>query len=153
MTEQSGVIQANRIRVLLVDDSQTFLRAAQQYLRTEPELELVSVLSDPEQALEQLDHIQPDLVLTDLNMLKMTGLELISALRTRSSKVAIIALTLWNTASYRQAAFLAGADGFVSKESMVRDLMPTVRRIIYPRITRVAIPTTSQFKAYRGAEA
>jgi DNA-binding NarL/FixJ family response regulator len=128
----------SKIKVLLVDDSRVFLKAATGFLRTEPELDIVGALADAGEALEQIGELQPHVVLTDLNMPGMTGLELITRLRVRMPHVAIIAVTLLSSPSYRQAAFLAGADGFVAKDTLVSDLLPAIKRSVYPRQARAS---------------
>jgi two-component system response regulator NreC len=67
--------------------------------------------------------------LIDLAMSDLPGLDLIPQLRAALPEIGIIALTLFDTDDYRQAALAAGADGFVSKNTMNTDLIPTIQKI------------------------
>jgi DNA-binding NarL/FixJ family response regulator len=73
--------------------------------------------------------VQPDVALIDLSMSDLPGLELIPQLRCAQPKMGIIALTLMDTNDYRKAALAAGADDFVSKNTMNTDLLPAIQKI------------------------
>jgi NarL family two-component system response regulator LiaR len=124
------VSDENKIRVLLVDDSQVFLRAATAYLQRQPELEIVSALTSAVDVLEQIEELQPQVVLADLNMPGMTGLELITRLKELTPNVRLIALTLLSAARHRQAALAAGADDYVSKGDLISHLLPAIHRAV-----------------------
>ena len=118
-----------------MDDSQVFLKAATEFLRRQPELAVISALTGAEEVLERIGELRPHVVLVDLDMPGMTGLELISRLRDLTPHVRLIALTLLSAAGHRQAALAAGADDFVSKVDLVSDLLPAIRRVaLEPRV-------------------
>jgi len=119
-----------KIRVLLVDDSQVFLKAATEFLRRQPELAVISALTKAEEVLERMGELRPHVVLADLNMPGMTGLELISHLRDLAPHVRLIALTLLSATSHRQATLAAGADDFVAKADLVSDLLPAIQQVV-----------------------
>jgi DNA-binding NarL/FixJ family response regulator len=120
------------IRVLLVDDNPTFLRIAARFLREhcDGELEVVGALCGGQAAVEEAPKLRPQVILLDLAMSDLHGLEAIPLLRAELPEVGIIALTLLDTEGYRQAAQAAGADGFVAKATMSTDLLPTIRRVM-----------------------
>ncbi len=72
----------------------------------------------------------PDIVLIDLAMPQVSGMEAILRLRAAWPKIGIIALTLLDTNGYRQAALTAGADGFVAKDNLNTKLLPAIRQVM-----------------------
>jgi DNA-binding NarL/FixJ family response regulator len=119
------------IRVLLVDDNATFLRIAARFLREhcDDELEVVGVLHGGKIAVEEAPTLRPQVILLDLAMSDLHGLEAIPLLRAELPEVGIIALTLLDAEAYRPAALAAGADDFVGKATMSADLLPAIRRV------------------------
>jgi DNA-binding NarL/FixJ family response regulator len=119
----------NPISVLLVDDSSTFLSIATQFLQAHDDLIVVGAVEEGEKALIQAQSLHPDVVLVDLTMPDLPGLEVIPRLRRMLPETGIIALTLHNTDAYRQAALTAGADDFIPKGCMSAELLPAIRRV------------------------
>jgi len=118
------------ISVLLVDDNPTFLRIVGRYLQAEDDVAVVGSAEGGDEALALVHTLKPDVVLTDLAMPKVSGMETILRMRAAWPKMGIIALTLLDTTGYRQAALTAGADDFVAKDALNTDLMPTIRRVV-----------------------
>lgn len=119
------------ISVLLVDDNPTFLPIATYFLQEHDDL-VVGTVRDGEEALDQAPNLWPQLILIDLDMPGLPGLETIKRLRIVLPEVGIIALTLLDSNGYRQAALVAGADDFVSKINLGTDLLPAIRRVVQP---------------------
>lgn len=122
--------QADPIRVLVVDDSPTFLHSITEFLRRFPELTLVGSLPNGKEALAQAPALRPHIILIDLDMPGLSGLETIPQLRAQLPQAGIIALTLLNGRAYRQAALNVGADDFVSKANLVAELLSTIQKVI-----------------------
>jgi DNA-binding NarL/FixJ family response regulator len=120
------------ISVLLVDDNTTFLRVTKQFLESQDAADMVVIgtASRGEQALEQVEELQPQVILIDLAMPGMPGLDTIPHLRRIMPDVGIVALTMMNTPSFRQAALDAGADAFIPKAAMRTDLLPAIMQIV-----------------------
>jgi DNA-binding response OmpR family regulator len=119
------------ISVLLVDDNTTFLRVTTQFLQAQHDANMVVIgtANRGEDALEQVESLRPQVILIDLAMPGMPGLETIPHLRRMMPDVGIIALTMMDTRSFRQAALDAGADEFIPKASMRTALLPAIRRL------------------------
>jgi DNA-binding NarL/FixJ family response regulator len=103
------------LRILLVDDSLRFLDSAARFLAGETNVEVVGRALSGEEAIEQIAQLRPDLVLMDLAMPGINGLEATRQIKMQSDAPCIIILTLSDSSEYRRAAEAAGADGFVSK--------------------------------------
>ena len=123
------------ISMLLVDDNATFLRILARFLQEQSQADIVVVGSvvRGRDAVAQALVRQPQVILLDLDMPDLSGLEMLPQLRERMPEVIIIALTLLDPASYRQAALAAGADEYVSKASLEADLLPAIRRLASAR--------------------
>jgi DNA-binding NarL/FixJ family response regulator len=133
------------ISILLVDDSVTFLRATTQFLEAHDDIEVVGTASNGVDALDQAEKLRPQVILSDLAMPGLPGLQAIPKLREILPDAGIIALTVMNTNSFRQAALAAGADMFIPKASMRTDLLPAIRQIAKTSQEKMAesVPTTS----------
>jgi DNA-binding NarL/FixJ family response regulator len=121
----------NRVSILLVDDSPVFLNAARQFLQEHcaEEVNVVGTAGGGDRAIVQAETLRPQVVVLDVRMSGMTGLEVIPRLRTLLPAVRIVILTQLEARGYREAALAAGADEFVSKDSMDSDLLPAIRRV------------------------
>ncbi len=115
-------------RVLLVNDNKAFLHAATDFLQRQHELVVVGVIQGYEGVLAQAQDLQPQVILIGLDAPGLTGLETISCLRNALPGVGIVALTLLNGNTYRQAAMAAGADDLVTKAELTTDLLAAIRR-------------------------
>ena len=105
----------HKLRVLVVDDNRLFLSAARNLLSGLPEVGCAEYVNSGAEALTKATEFRPDLVLMDIMMPEINGLETISILRLRKSAPRIYAVTLHDTAEYRTAALKNGADGLISK--------------------------------------
>lgn len=116
-------------RVLLVDDSPDFLLAARDFLSTQTILSLIGEARSGENALEQVRDLKPDLVLLDLSMPGMNGIEVTGQLKAQPNPPRVIILTIHDELEYRRAAIEASADGFVSKSELRTGLMPLIESL------------------------
>ena|SRR3989338_5965790 len=119
----------SKIRVLLVDDSPEFLRMATRFLAADPEVDLVGVALTGQDALVLVTGLQPDLILLDLIMPQMSGLEMTQQVKSLPNAPIVIILTGHDTPEYRSEAIVAGADGFVYKPELFHDLLPLMHRL------------------------
>jgi len=125
-------LENGRIRVLLVDHYEPFLRAATEFLQRHHELAVVGALHKGEEAVAQAQDLRPQVILVDLDMPALSGLKTISCLRVLLPQVGIIALTLLAANACRRATLAAGADDSVCKANLSIDLLPAIRRVVRP---------------------
>ena len=118
------------ISVLLVDDNPTLLRVATRFLEKHDEVVLVGTAVGGVGALARAQELRPDVILLDLAMPDLPGLEVIPRLREAVPEMRIIALTMLDTEQYRTAALATGADEFVPKADLSTDLLPAIRRVV-----------------------
>jgi DNA-binding NarL/FixJ family response regulator len=119
-----------KIRIVLADDSRTFLNIMRRYLAAQVGLELIGEATNGDQAVELARQLAPDVVLIDLAMPDMNGLDAIRLIREEMPHIGIVALTLYDTEEYRTEAEKAGAHAFVPKPLVSTDLLPAIRQAI-----------------------
>jgi DNA-binding NarL/FixJ family response regulator len=117
------------IKILLVDDNQTFIDAIKLFLGMVPGTAVVGEAHDGHAALTQVGALKPDLVLLDVAMPKMNGLEVARRLKTLPQPPRIIFLSMHNSEEYRTAASDLGVDEFVDKADFVVELFPILKRL------------------------
>lgn len=117
------------IRVLLAEDQSMVLGALAALLELEPDLEVVARARDGKEALRLAAETRPDVVLTDIEMPNVTGLELADALRRQGHPARVIILTTFARSGYLRRALEAGAAGYLLKDSPAEHLAEAVRRV------------------------
>jgi DNA-binding NarL/FixJ family response regulator len=118
-----------RIRVLVADDSPTALRSVCRYLEFEGRFEIVGTACDGLRVLHQTQRLRPELVLTDLSMPQMNGLEATVELRKSFPEVRVLIFSELNGLALREECLRSGADGFIEKSGMPEKLMAEVERL------------------------
>ena len=120
------------VSVLLVDDNPTFLAILKRFLEEQHhnEVAILGTAGGGEEAMTQAEKLRPSVVVIDLAMPGLSGLEAIPLLRVALPGLGIIALTLLEPNGYREAALAAGADEFVSKSTLSTDLLSAIRRVM-----------------------
>jgi DNA-binding NarL/FixJ family response regulator len=123
---------AHKISVMLVDDEATFLRIETLFLETRyrNDISVVGTANGGEECLAKAQLLAPELILIDLNMPGLSGLQTIPLLRIMFPETRIIALTLNDGESARRSVLAAGGNELVSKVRMSTDLMPAIRRVM-----------------------
>ncbi len=114
------------LTIMLVDDNQTFITAVRQFLDRLAGVRIVAQASDGKSALAHLRRHRPALVLLDIAMPGMNGLELARAIQQDPAPPQLVFLSMHDNREYRGAARELGAD-FVSKADFVTELLPLLR--------------------------
>ena len=117
------------IRVLLAEDQAMVLGALAALLEIEPDLEVVARARDGAEALAEVARTQPDVVLADIEMPRMTGLELAAELRRSGSPAKVVILTTFARPGYLRRALDHGVVGYLLKDSPSDRLAAAVRRV------------------------
>ena len=117
------------IRVLIAEDQSMVLGALRALLEIEADLEVVATARNGIEALELAAAQQPDVVVTDIEMPGMTGLELAAELGRRGSPARIVILTTFARPGYLRRALDAGAAGYLLKDAPSYQLADAIRRV------------------------
>jgi DNA-binding NarL/FixJ family response regulator len=150
--------RVNAVRVLLVDD-QTLVRAGfHKLLDSEPDIDIVGEAADGAQAVDQALRLRPDIVLMDIRMPQMDGLQATAHILTQLPSTKVVMLTTFDLDEYVFEALRAGASGFLLKDVPPDDLVqalwvvargdallsPTVTRRLIEAFTRQPVPRVDQ---------
>ncbi len=120
---------AARVRLLLVDDSEEFLRAETAWLGSLPGFEIAGIARSGEEALEAVRRLRPDIVLMDLAMPGLGGFEAIRALKESPAAPPVVAVSLHDSQVIRSEASMAGADAFVPKALLSTQLLAALHAV------------------------
>jgi DNA-binding NarL/FixJ family response regulator len=111
------------ISVLLVDDNAEFLESAAQFLAREQGLRIVGQASSGPEAIDQVGVLRPDVVLMDVEMPGMSGLEATRRIKAAAAAPRVVIVSLHDSLEHRRAAEQAGADGYIGKGEFVSRVM------------------------------
>jgi DNA-binding NarL/FixJ family response regulator len=117
------------IQILLVDDHQVVRDGLQRMLEQEEDLEVVGQSSNSDETLSRVDELAPDIVLMDIKMPGMDGIELTRQVKKKHPSCNIIMLTLYD--QYLTQAMEAGARGYLLKDIKRRELAQAIRQVYY----------------------
>ncbi|WP_180126477.1 response regulator transcription factor [Rhodoferax sp. BLA1] len=112
------------LQILLVDDNLTFLASVKKSLKLVPNTSVLAEAHDGVQALALAQQLQPDLVLLDIVMPGLSGLEVAKAMQAWPRAPQVLFLSMHDNESYRLAAESLGSLGLVSKSNFVNELLP-----------------------------
>jgi two-component system, NarL family, response regulator NreC len=124
-----GMCMSDPLRILVVDDDAILRAGLMLLLAQEAGFECVGEAASAEQALGLTEQLRPGLVIMDLEMPGMGGLEGVAALRERHPGVAVLVLSMHGTADWIRRAFEAGADGYVRKTAVPHELGQAIRSV------------------------
>jgi DNA-binding NarL/FixJ family response regulator len=122
------------IKILLADDNQTFVTAVRKFLDILPGTEVVGQAHDGRDALSKAGQLAPDLVLLDISIPELNGLEVARCMRSWSQSPHVVFLSMHDSVDYRAAAQELGAVGFVGKPDFVVDLPPIIERLLLTKL-------------------
>jgi DNA-binding NarL/FixJ family response regulator len=117
-------------RILIVEDHTLLREGLKSLLAQEDGLEIVGEADNGRDAIRAIATLQPDLVLMDLSMPGMGGIEATAEIRRRSEKVRIVVLTIHKTDEFIHAALGAGANGYVLKDATQEELRAAIRTVL-----------------------
>ena len=119
-----------RYRIIIADDHLVVREAIRVMLEMEPEFEVVGEASDGKRALELADQLQPDLVLMDIRMEGMDGVEATRLLRQSQPKLGVLILTGFGDDEVLLNAVEAGAQGFLLKDASADEVKSAILRVV-----------------------
>lgn len=117
-------------KVLLVDDHPIVRRGLAQYLAQTPDIRVCGEAQDGRSALEAIRRTRPDLVVMDLSLEGMNGLDLIQQIAATDPKLPLLVLSMHDETLYAERAIRAGARGYVSKDRPVEEVVGAIRRVL-----------------------
>jgi two-component system response regulator NreC len=119
-----------KYRVVVVEDHAIIREGLRSLLSSSKEFDIVGEAEDGREAIRCIENLKPDLVLTDLSMPTMDGMDMIETIKKQAPKTKVIALTVHRGEEYVLATLKAGADGYVLKEATYPELMMAIRSVL-----------------------
>jgi two-component system, NarL family, nitrate/nitrite response regulator NarL len=118
-------------RTVVVDDSPTFLQTVRSFFEDDPAIQVIATAENAEDGLKLVEALRPDLVLIDLSMPGMSGLDAVLLLRNKFPLTRVIMITAHAiTPELRKAAKKRGAQGFISKIRLSEELPLLLTKIL-----------------------
>ena len=114
-------------RILIVDDYPILREELRSLLSSHQDFEIVGGAEDGQEAIEFVGKLEPDLVLMDISMPRMNGLDAIRNIKKKWPKTKILVLSVYH--SYDTAALNAGADGYILKDASSNELIQSIENI------------------------
>jgi DNA-binding NarL/FixJ family response regulator len=114
--------------VLIADDNVDFRRRVRSFVSADAGIQVIGEAEDGESAVHEVERLHPDVVLMDVRMPRMNGLEATRRIVELACQTSVIILSQFDLDEYRQAAFTSGARDFVVKKCMMSRLIPVILR-------------------------
>ena len=144
------------IRVLLVDDQPLFRRAIATLIEEQPEFTVIGEAADGREAIELAEALHPDLIVMDVEMPVMNGIEAVRILRDRLPAIKIVVLTVSESEDYLFEAIRFGAHGYLLKDlrpEQLYELLRAVMRNETPLSPAIAGRLLDEIRRLRGGDA
>jgi DNA-binding NarL/FixJ family response regulator len=126
-----SVTQLRKVQILLADDHPGLLESIRSLL--EPTFDVVGCVGDGESMFDAAMKFQPDVIVSDISMPKLSGIEAANQLRESGCSAKVVFLTVHNDPDFVRAALRTGALGYVLKTSITTDLLIAIRETLAGR--------------------
>ena len=146
-------IKAKIISVLIVDDHPVVRQGIKSFLEAHGELEVKGTASNGEEAIQAVKELQPDVVLMDIVMPEMDGIEALCRIKSSSPNTRVIAITSFDQNDKVFSAIKAGADGYLLKDVLPDDLVEAIKSVyagkpaLHPDVAQKLMLSVSNGKA------
>ena len=118
------------IKIVLAEDHTILREGLKALLSSDPKFDIIGEAADGREAVRCVEKLGPDLILMDLSMPRMSGMEAIREIKNRYPQTRIIALTVHKTDEYLHTTLQAGADGYVLKDATHAELVLAIKNVI-----------------------
>ena len=119
----------NPIKLLLVDDHQILIDGIRSLLDDQPQFQIIDEAHNGQEALDKLKEIQPDVVLADINMPIMSGIELTQTIQKQHPDLKVLVLTMYNDKEIITEIISAGANGYILKNTGKQEFVTAITTI------------------------
>jgi len=119
-----------KYRIVIAEDHTILREGLRALLSSSPDFEIVGEAEDGREAIRCVEKLKPNLILTDLSMPRMNGMDAIREIKRRAPGTKILVLTVHKTEEYILATLQAGANGYLLKDSTHAELLAAVRHVL-----------------------
>lgn len=143
----------DRIRLILADDHAVVREGTRQLLERYPDLKVVGEAADGEQAVKLARQLRPDLVVMDVRMPRLSGVEATRRIKAECPEVGVLVLTAYDDDEYVFALLEAGANGYLLKTAETEELVKAIRDVhagqsaLAPRVARKVVAQLTSGKS------
>jgi DNA-binding NarL/FixJ family response regulator len=154
----STLVERKAIRILLADDHNIMRRGLRLLLERQPGFEVVAEAADGREAAERAEATRPDIVILDIAMPNMGGIEAAQRIRALLPQAAIVILSMHSDEGYVLRALKVGAKGYLLKDSAESDLIDAIKAVsegkafFSPEISKILVEDYVRDMRKRGAE-
>lgn len=140
----------DKIKVMIVDDHPLVRKAIRHILETQPDIEIIAEAGDAETAIKVAGEMSPRVVIMDIGLPKLSGIEATCAIKKRWPHIAILALTVYDDIEHVIAILEAGAAGYLTKRILGDEIVYSVHnivsgaRVLSPEITDLLLARMSK---------
>lgn len=142
----------SKIKLFLVDDHKMIREGLKNFLANHPDFEIIAEADNGQDCLDQLAEIEPDVLLTDLNMPVMDGLELTKSVKKSYPSIKIIALTMMGESQHIKQMLIEGAMGYLLKNCGEEELILAIKSVFNggtyysPEVTNIILNNIRKVK-------
>jgi DNA-binding NarL/FixJ family response regulator len=129
-TQENGVARLSSIRILVADDFEDWRRHVHLLFQARPQWQIVAEVPDGSEAVQKAANLKPDLIVLDIGLPKLNGIEAARQIRRFSPNSRIVFLSQNNDLDIVRAALSTGALGYVSKADSQSDLLPAIEAVL-----------------------
>jgi len=133
-------VRTSSVRILVVDDYEPWRRVLSRILEKQPELQVICEVTDGLEAVQKGEELKPDLILLDIGLPRLDGIEAARRLHRLSPKSKILFVSQWSSADLVQEAFDVGAQGFVTKTDVGSNLLTAVNDVLLGKDSMSTLP-------------
>lgn len=137
MSETNSLLSSNfnktkldKIQVLLVDDHPLMRFALRTWIERQRDFDVIAEAGDGKEAVEIVNRLGPDVVVMDLSMPKLNGLEATKQIKDRFPNIKILMLSVYNDREHMKSALNAGANGYLAKDISGEEIVHAIRAVV-----------------------
>lgn len=115
--------------IFIIDDHPVIMHGVKSVLSKQPDMDIVGEAHDAESALKSLQKLQPDVIILDITLKGISGIDLIPRIKEKLNNSLIVIYSMHSTPNYIQRSIKAGAKGYVFKSDEIKDLIAAIRDV------------------------
>ncbi|HRI85205.1 MAG TPA: response regulator transcription factor [Ignavibacteria bacterium] len=146
--------EIKKIKIIIADDHPIFRSGLKQIIQEDENIEIIGVADNGEKAIQKIEELKPDIALLDIEMPKMTGLQVLKKLRELKIDCKVIFLTVFSSEDIFDESMELGVNGYVLKDCAVDDIIECINKVyqnnyyISPSISNFLISRRDKIKKF-----
>jgi len=122
--------ETRKKKIMIVDDHPILRKGLSLFINQEPDLVVAGEAEDAHHALEMIDALKPDMVIIDISLPGIDGIELIKTIKMRYHNIPALVVSMHDESLFAERAIRAGARGYIMKQEAVEDVLVAIRRVL-----------------------